>query len=154
MTIVAVLDNIRSLYNVGSIFRTADGLGVEKIFICEQSGAPQGKQLQKIHKTALGAEDAVAWEYSKSTINTIDQLKKQGFEIIAIEKTLNSQNIIDFKPKGKKLVLIFGHEVYGVSEAALALSDTIIHLPMAGKKQSYNVSIAFALATSCLKWRE
>lgn len=152
--IVAIIDNIRSLYNIGSIFRTADGLGVKKIFICEKSGTPKGKQLDKIHKTSLGAEKSTAWEYSKSTVKTITRLKQQGFEIIAIEKTLNSQSILDYKMTNKKIALIFGHELYGVNEAVLALSNRIIHLPMMGSKQSYNVSVAFALAVSTLKWRK
>ncbi len=157
--LVAVLDNIRSIYNVGSALRTADGLGVNKLYLCGRTAFPKGKNLDKIHKTALGAEESVAWEYSASTTQAISKLRDEGFLVIAIEKTSTSIDILGFLEKRaksisrSKIALIFGNEVFGVSEASLSLSDYVLHLPMTGSKQSYNVSIAFALACAVFKWK-
>lgn len=156
--LVAILDNIRSIYNVGSAFRTADGLGVDRLYLCGQTASPQGKSLERIHKTALGAEQFVKWEYSPSTTEVIERLRGEGFLVLAIEKTQSSVDILSFIDRhldnnsDQKIALVFGNEVYGVSEAALSLSDNIVHLPMTGKKSSYNVSIAFALACAVFKW--
>lgn len=155
--LVAVLDNIRSIYNVGSAFRTADGLGVDKLYLCGQTASPDGKNLDRVNKTALGAEESVAWDYSQSTTEVITKLKKEDFLVLAIEKTESSIDILTYTgdslvKSDQKIALVFGNEVYGVSEAALSLSDDIVHLPMTGKKSSYNVSIAFALACAIFKW--
>ena len=137
-----ICDNIRSLENVGSIFRTADALGVTKIFLCGISGRPPH---QKIAKTALGAEKTVPFEYHKQTWRIVRKLKKEKVVIVALEQNEKAINYLKFKPKFP-LALIIGNEVKGVSKKALGLSDHIIHLPMKGKKESLNVSVAFGVA--------
>jgi len=137
-----ICDNIRSLENIGSIFRTADALGVDKIFLCGICGQPP--QL-KISKTALGAEDNIPWEYCWQTWRVIDKLKKEGVSIIALEQAKNSLIYNKFKPKFP-MALVVGNEVRGVSRSVLKRADKIIHLPMRGKKESLNVSVAFGVA--------
>ncbi len=139
--IYLVLDNIRSLENIGSIFRTADALGVKKIFLCGISGKPPHP---KISKTALGAEKNIDFEYCFSVWKLIEKLKERRFQIIALEKTKNSKNYLNFKPKFP-LALILGNEIKGVSQSALKRADKIIHLPMKGQKESLNVSVAFGV---------
>jgi len=138
-----ICDDLRSLYNVGSIFRTADGLGIEKIWLCGITGTPDQSGLKKV---ALGAEDAVAWQHVKSSWQLVEKLKKQGFRIVALELTKNSQDVKLFKPKFP-LALIVGNEVSGVSDVLLKRSDQVIHIPMRGIKESFNVSVAFGMAT-------
>jgi 23S rRNA (guanosine2251-2'-O)-methyltransferase len=137
-----VADNIRSLENIGSIFRTADALGVSKIFLCGISGKPPH---HKISKTALGAEETIPWEYVKQTGRLINKLKNSKINIIALEQNKKSVNINKFKPKFS-LALIVGNEVKGVSKTILKKCDKIIELPMLGKKESLNVSVAFGVA--------
>ncbi|MSU60296.1 MAG: TrmH family RNA methyltransferase [Candidatus Staskawiczbacteria bacterium] len=137
-----ICDNIRSLENIGSIFRTADALGVVKIYLCGISGKPPQ---DKISKTALGAEKTIPWEYYKQTWRLIKKLQAQKISVVSLEQTKNSLEYAKFKPKFP-LALVIGHEVKGVSKKALELSDSIIYLPMKGKKESLNVSVAFGVA--------
>ena len=137
-----IADNIRSLENIGSIFRTADALGVDKIFLCGISGKPPN---EKISKTALGAEKTIPFEHYRQTWRAVDKLKKQGFQIAALEQDKKSIFYTKFKPKFP-LALIVGNEVKGISEKILKKSDKIIYLPMQGKKESLNVSVAFGIA--------
>lgn len=137
--IYLILDNIRSLENIGSIFRTADALNVKKIFLCGICGVPPN---DKITKTALGAEESVDFEYCYNAWRVIERLKKENVQIVSLEKTKKSINYLKFKPKFP-LALILGNEVKGVSFSSLKRSDKIIHLPMKGKKESLNVSVAF-----------
>ncbi len=137
-----VVDNVRSLENIGSIFRTADALGVAKIYLCGISGRPPH---QKISKTALGAEKIVPFEYHKQIWRLIERLKKEKVAIVALEQIEKSIAYTKFKPKFP-LALIIGNEVKGVSKKAIEISDDIIHLPMKGKKESLNVSVAFGIA--------
>ncbi len=137
-----ICDNIRSLYNVGSIFRTADALGVEKIWLTGITGTPEQTGLKKV---SLGAEDSVAWEKVSQGWRVIDKLKKQGFQIVALELTDNSRDVKLFKPKFP-LALIVGNEVSGVSSNLLTRSDEVVHIPMRGIKESLNVSVAFGIA--------
>lgn len=137
-----VLDNVRSLENVGSIFRTADALGVTKIFLCGITATPPN---DKIAKTALGAEKNIPFEHHKQTWRLIEKLKQQGVKIVALEQDKKSILYTKFKPKFP-LALVIGHEVRGVSKKNLELADTIIHLPMHGAKESLNVSVAFGIA--------
>ena len=137
-----ICDNIRSLENIGSIFRTADALGVSKIFLCGISGRPPH---EKIAKTALGAEKTVPFEYYKQTWRLIEKLKKQKVEVITLEQSKKSILYTKFKPKFP-LALIIGNEVKGVSKKTLKKADAVIHLPMKGKKESLNVSVAFGVA--------
>lgn len=138
-----VLDNIRSLENVGSIFRTADALRVDKIFLCGITASGHG--IEKIKKTALGAEKEVAFERKRQTWRVIEDLKKRGFQIIALEKTENSIDYLKIKPRFP-IALVLGNEKNGVSRAVLEKADKVICLPMLGKKESLNVAVAFGVA--------
>lgn len=137
-----IVDNIRSLENIGSIFRTADALGVSKIFLCGICGTPPN---EKISKTALGAEKTIPWEYVKQTGRLIDKLKKQGIVIVALEQDKNSVDFRKLKPKFP-LALIIGNEVKGISKNILKKCDKIIEIPMKGEKESLNVSVSFGVA--------
>ena|SRR3989344_5672658 len=137
-----VCDNIRSLENIGSIFRTADALSVTKIFLCGISGTPPN---HKISKTALGAEKTIPFEYYKQTWRLIEKLKKDKIGIVALEQDKKAVAYTTYKPKFP-LALIIGNEVKGISKKTLALADKIIYLPMHGKKESLNVSVAFGVA--------
>jgi tRNA G18 (ribose-2'-O)-methylase SpoU len=137
-----ICDNIRSLENIGSIFRTSDALGVAKIFLCGISGKPPH---HKISKTALGAEQTIPFEYFKQTGRLIDKLKKDKIQIVALEQDKKSISYKKFKPQFP-LALILGNEVKGVSKKILKKSNKIIFLPMHGKKESLNVSVAFGVA--------
>src|SRR5574343_177447 len=134
-----ICDNIRSLENIGSIFRTCDALGVAKIYLCGISGKPPH---HKISKTALGAEETIPWEYIKQTGRLIDKLKKDKIKVVALEQDKESVLYTEFKPKFP-LALVIGNEVKGVSKAILKKCDKIIELPMLGKKESLNVSVSF-----------
>ena len=137
-----ICDNIRSLENIGSIFRTADALGVSKIYLCGICGKPPH---HKISKTALGAEETVPFEYYKQTWRLIDKLKRNKINIIALEQDKRAIDIAKFKPEFP-LALIVGNEVDGVSRKILNKCDKIVFLPMRGKKESLNVSVAFGVA--------
>jgi len=137
-----ICDNIRSLENIGSIFRTSDGLGVYKIFLCGISGKPPH---HKISKTALGAEETVPFEYCRQIGRLIDNLKRSKINIIALEQSSKAVEYAKYKPKFP-MALILGNEVKGVSKKILKKCDKIIFLPMHGKKESLNVSVAFGVA--------
>ena len=143
-----ICDNIRSLENIGSIFRTSDALGVSKIFLCGISGKTPAWEEglhKKISKTALGAEKNVLFEYFKNTEKLIDKLKKDKINIIALEQDDKAIEYTKFKPKFP-LALIVGNEVDGISKKILKKADKIIFLPMFGKKESLNVSVSFGIA--------
>ncbi|MDP1706779.1 MAG: TrmH family RNA methyltransferase [bacterium] len=148
--ITAVLHNIRSLHNVGSMFRTADGVGVSKIYLTGYTPAPTdvfGKTRPEIAKTALGAEKTVAWEQKKDISRLIADLKKQGFLILALEQAKNSISYDKLKlKKGTKAALIVGNEVRGVASGILKKCDKILEIPMRGQKESLNVSTSFGIA--------
>ena len=142
--VVLVLDNIRSVHNVGSIFRTAETAGVSKVYCLGTTPTPLDRFSQKrkdFAKVALGAENLVSWEYLESGEQLIRRLKKDGFQILALEQDQNSINYKKIK-LGKKIVLIVGNEVGGVSKSLLRLVDQIAEIPMKGKKESLNVSVA------------
>lgn len=148
--IVAILYNIRSLHNVGSIFRTADAAGVEKIYLCGITPTPQDKYgfyRSQITKVALGAEKYIPWEYQKSATHLIKKLKKEGFKIYAIEQSKKSipYDKLKIKNRQQKIALIVGNEVKGVSPSILKMADKIIEIPMYGKKESLNVAVAFGI---------
>lgn len=137
---VVVLDNVRSSNNVGSIFRTSDALLVKKIFLCGITAHPPNKD---IHKTALGAENSVDWQYFKTTEEAIELLKKEGYSIIGIEQVEDSIPLTDFKPKkDEKLALIFGNEVKGVRQSIVDICDKNIEIPQYGTKHSFNISVS------------
>ena len=148
--IVAVLVNIRSLHNVGSIFRTADAAGVEKLYLCGITPTPTdrfGKIRPQLAKVALGAEKTVPWEKCASTSKLIDRLKKDGYEIIAIEQSKKSVPYYNLKAISYKLkaVLVLGSEVAGLPPAILKKADVIAEIPMRGRKESLNVAVAFGI---------
>lgn len=136
-----ICDNIRSLENIGSIFRTADAIGVSKIFLCGISGIPPHR---KIEKTALGAEKTIPFEYKKQIGRLVDGLKKEKVFVVALEQSKKSVAYMNFKPRFP-LALIVGNEVKGISKKVLRKADTIVYLPMKGKKESLNVSVAFGV---------
>lgn len=139
---ILVLPNIRSGHNVGAMFRTADGAGVDKLYLTGYSPRPPHVQVDKV---SLGAEKSVPHEYAKNPGPLLKKLKKQGFNIVALEQTKNSVNIYKWKPKFP-LALVVGNEKTGVTRSLLKYCDKSIHLPMKGKKKSLNVSIAAGVA--------
>ena len=141
-----IAHNIRSLYNVGSIFRTADAFGVCKIFLTGYTGTPANIfHKKRMAKSALGAENWVSWEHEKSALKLIKRLKLEGVKIIALENNKTAINIKKFKAKFP-MALVLGEEVRGVSKAILKLCDNVVQIPMYGKKESLNVSVAFGIA--------
>lgn len=137
--LIVVLDNIRSMHNVGATFRTADAFLVEKIILCGITPQPPHRE---IHKAALGATESVDWTHEKDINTAINDLKGQGFEIIGIEQTSNSMMITDFTiDKTKKYALILGNEVDGISDEALENIDSFLEIPQLGTKHSLNVSV-------------
>ena len=171
--ITIVLDNIRSRENVGSIFRTADAAGVSKIYLCGITPTPlanyalritnsrdnsqsvtHNETTDKINKTALGAEKWVPWEYHKQTWRCLKQLRDNGLWLIALEKTKNSKNIFSARGrsafggehKNKKIALVVGNEVKGLSSKILKYCDDVVHIPMYGRKESLNVGVAAEVA--------
>lgn len=147
---VVILHNIRSSYNVGSIFRTADGAGVKKIYLCGITPSPKdkyGRVNQKLVKVSLGAEKSVDFEKVKSAYNLISRLKKEGYKILALEQAKKSQNLFKFKTrKSEKYALLLGGEVKGLPKSILKKSDKILEIPQKGKKESLNVAVAFGIA--------
>lgn len=146
-----IAHNIRSLFNVGSIFRTADAFGVEKIFLTGYTGTPAlAKHRLKIAKVALGAQDYVPWEYHRFAISLIKQLKAANLNIIALENNVKAVKLPKFKPRFP-LALVLGEERGGVNKKILALCDEVVEIPMRGKKESLNVSVAFGIAAYALQ---
>jgi tRNA G18 (ribose-2'-O)-methylase SpoU len=139
-SIYIILENVRSLYNVGAIFRTSDGAGVEKIFLCGITGFPPRPE---IAKTALGAEDMVSWEHREEASDVIEELRSEGVEIVGVELAPDAENYWDVSYDGP-VCFVFGHEVEGVSEEILGLCDRKVFVPMYGKKESLNVEAAFS----------
>jgi len=146
-----ILDNIRSVHNAGSIFRTADAVGVEKIYLCGITPAPVdrfGNLLSDFVKTALGAEQSVAWEKCTATWRTIEDLRREGFLIVAIEQSSCAKDLFTYTPpvSQEKVALIMGNEVKGLSSSLLKRVDVILEIPMLGAKESLNVAVAFGVA--------
>lgn len=138
--LIIVLENIRSAHNVGSVFRASDAFLVEKICLCGITPTPPHKE---IRKTALGASESVSWQYYTSTLECIQTLKTEGYQIISIEQTENAIMLNDFTPqKGCKYALIFGNEVKGVEQEIVSASDTVIEIPQYGTKHSLNISVS------------
>ena len=133
-----LLDNVRSLYNVGAFFRTADGAAIERLILCGITGRPPKNALTK---TALGAEETVSWEYRPDPVAALKDLHARGYEIAAIETSLRSVDLFDWKP-AFPVCVVFGHEVDGIRPDAMALCDTHIRIPMLGVKHSLNVATA------------
>ena len=136
---VVVLDNVRSMHNVGSVFRTSDAFRSQHIHLCGITACPPHRD---ITKTAIGAEKAVAWTYSPKTVVVLQLLKAQGYMIFAVEQTRESQSLQDINWPGGKLAFVFGNEIDGVSEEVLEICDVCIEIPQAGTKHSLNISVA------------
>ncbi|SHJ03529.1 RNA methyltransferase [Flavobacterium haoranii] len=138
--IIVILNDIRSLHNIGSVFRTSDAFLLEKIYLCGITATPPNKE---IHKTALGATDTVAWEYAKDVLEVIQKLKAEKLKIYSVEQTENSIMLNDFQVEtNERYALIFGNEVKGVSQEAINLSEGVIEIPQLGSKHSLNISVS------------
>jgi tRNA G18 (ribose-2'-O)-methylase SpoU len=138
MPVVLVLDNIRSLHNIGSIFRTADAFRISEVFLCGITACPPHRE---IHKTALGATDSVSWRYFEATEDALKYLKSDGYMVFAVEQTDKSKLLGDVRFMDGNTALVFGNEVEGVSESVLSLCDDAIEIPQAGTKHSLNISV-------------
>ncbi len=138
--LVIILDNIRSLNNIGSVFRTADAFLVKAIYLCGFTAIPPHKD---IHKTALGATESVAWKYFSSTGEAIGELRKNNFKIVSLEQTQNSLSLLSFCPeKDTAYAMIFGNEVKGVSQEIIDMSDICLEIPQFGTKHSFNIAVS------------
>lgn len=143
LPVCIVLDNVRSLHNVGSAFRTADAFKLEKIYLTGITGTPPHREIEK---TALGATASVEWEYAEKTSDLLRKLKEDQYIIIAVEQTSESQSLAIFEPgQEKKYCLVFGNEVHGVSDDAIALADTALEIPQHGTKHSLNISVCLGI---------
>jgi len=141
--VIVILDNVRSSNNTGSVFRTCDAFLVEKICLCGITSTPPNKD---IHKTALGAEDSVSWQYYKNTEDAVRELKNAGYLIISVEQTEESIPLQDFRKNPKhKYALVFGHEVKGVSQGIVDISDYCIEIPQFGTKHSFNITVSVGI---------
>lgn len=141
-TIILVLDNIRSLNNVGSAFRTADAFLIEAIYLCGVTGTPPKPEIEK---TALGATETVAWKYFKTTQEAIDELKSSNYYIASIEQAKDSIMLNRFQKPNQPLALVFGNEVYGVEQDIINQSNVCIEIPQFGTKHSFNVSVSMGI---------
>ena len=138
--IIIILDDIRSLHNIGSVFRTSDAFLIEKVYLCGITAIPPNKE---IHKTALGATETVTWEYENDVLSVIKKLTQENVAVYAIEQVENSIFLNDFKiKKGKKYALVFGNEVFGVNQKAIEFCDGTIEIPQLGTKHSLNISVS------------
>lgn len=151
MKVIVILDNIRSTQNVGSVFRTSDAVGIEKIYLAGITPAPIdrfGLENKRLTKVSLGAEKSVKWTKVDATRKVLDDIKQEGYTAIAIEQDKNSISLFDFnkKIKYKKIALVLGPEVDGLTQETLQVCDYILEIPMLGKKESLNVSVAFGIA--------
>lgn len=138
-----ILDNVRSLNNVGAAFRTADAFLVEKIYLCGITGTPPHRE---INKTALGATDSVEWEHKKDTLSLVQELREAGYTVYSIEQAENSTALEDFEPDmATKIACVFGNEVFGVDQAVVNASDACLEIPQFGTKHSLNISVSIGI---------
>ena len=138
--IIVVLDNIRSLNNVGSVFRTSDAFLIEKIYLCGITATPPNKE---IHKTALGSTESVDWEYAENTLSVVEKLKAEKIKVLSIEQAENSTMLNVFTPeKNQKYAIVMGNEVKGVQQEVVSASDGCIEIPQLGTKHSLNISVS------------
>ena len=152
--IIIILDDIRSLHNIGSVFRSADAFLIEKIYLCGITATPPNKE---IHKTALGATETVAWEHHENVLEVIENLKKEKVSVFAIEQVENSLFLNDFEVEAnKKYALVFGNEVFGVNQEAIKLCEGTIEIPQLGTKHSLNISVSAGIVVWDLfcKWND
>ena len=141
--VVVILDNIRSLNNIGSIFRTCDAFRIEAIHLCGITAQPPHREIQK---TALGATDSVSWKYFKNTIESVKELKSEGYQVVSIEQAHNKTFLQNYPiHKAVKYALVFGHEVNGVSQEIVNESHDVIEIPQYGTKHSFNLSVSVGI---------
>lgn len=141
--IIIVLDNVRSLNNVGSVFRTADAFLIEAVYLCGITGQPPNKEIQK---TALGATESVAWKYFANTLDAVMALKAEGYNVYAIEQTESAVMLDHIKPQRKeKIAVIFGNEVKGVQQEVIDASTNVIEIPQVGTKHSLNIAVSVGI---------
>lgn len=141
--IILVLDNVRSAMNIGSVFRTADAFLIEKIYLCGICAIPPNKELIK---TALGSDQSVDWEYAKETTDIVQQLKKEGATLVAIEQTEHAIPLPLFNPNNKKIAMVFGHEIFGINQEVINLCDVCVEIPQFGTKHSLNIAVSAGIA--------
>lgn len=147
-SLVVLVDNVRSAWNVGSILRSADGFGFSHAYLCGITPTPEQDAVQK---TSLGAEDFVTWSYHKDAVKLIKGLRLEGWKIIGLEEDKRAISLAEFSTEKTPTVLIIGNEVTGVDPGLLKLCDEILYIPMYGQKRSFNVSVAFGIAAYQLK---
>lgn len=140
--LVLVLDNVRSLNNVGSAFRTADAFLVEEILLCGLTGTPPNKEIEK---TALGATASVKWSHWATTLEAVKGLQEKGYKVMAVEQATNSVALQEYTYAGEKTALVFGNEVYGVDQEVMHACNGVIEIPQAGTKHSLNVSVSMGV---------
>ena len=145
MPLIVVLDDVRSMYNVGSVFRTCDAFRVECVYLCGISCTPPATE---IHKTALGAEESVDWKYYKTALEAVEELKKQDYKVLSVEQVEHSTKLQTFIPqKGLKYAVVLGNEVKGVHQEVVDASDGCLEIPQSGTKHSMNVSVTAGIIT-------
>lgn len=143
LPVVLVLDNVRSMHNVGSAFRTADALNIEQIVLCGITGTPPHREIEK---TALGATRSVSWSHEASTLDAVTKLRAAGYLILSVEQASGSVQLQDFAPDNtKKYAFVFGNEVHGVEEEVIMASDSCLEIPQFGTKHSFNVSVTMGI---------
>jgi 23S rRNA (guanosine2251-2'-O)-methyltransferase len=140
--IVIVLDNVRSLNNVGSVFRTSDAFLIEEIYLCGVTGTPPNKEIEK---TALGATNTVKWKHFSSTLEAIQELKEKNYEVFAVEQAEKSISLTKFEKERGNLALVFGNEVYGVEQDVVNACEGVIEIPQFGSKHSLNISVSVGI---------
>ena len=151
LSVTVVLDNVRSAYNVGSVFRTCDAFAVEKIFLCGITASPPNREVMK---TALGSTESMRWNYFSSSIEAVRLLKTEGYEIVLIEQTNESISLEKFfLGENKKYAFVFGNEVEGVSNDLLSLADMAIEIPQFGTKHSFNISVSTGIVLWDFYWK-
>ena len=146
--VIVLLDNVRSLHNVGSVFRTCDAMAVKKLYLCGITAKPPHREIQK---TAIGATESVNWEYMDDAISIIHRYKKEGYTIISVEQTSNSIALGNYNWKNEKVLLVFGNEVDGVHQKIIDLSDFSIEIPQWGTKHSFNITVSAGIVLWDLK---
>jgi 23S rRNA (guanosine2251-2'-O)-methyltransferase len=140
--ITVILDNVRSLHNVGSVFRTADAFLIEEVLLCGVTGTPPNKEIEK---TALGATSSVSWRHFKKTEDAVSYCRERRYTIYAIEQANNSLPLNIISPGDEKMALIFGNEVYGVSQEVVNVSDAVVEIPQLGTKHSLNIAVSVGI---------
>ena len=137
--LVVILDNIRSMHNIGAVFRTGDAFRIEKLYLCGITATPPDKE---ITKTAIGATESVDWEYNKSTLEVVEKLKTEGYKTYALEQCENAEQLNQFQPDQRKVAIVLGNEVQGVQQSVIDVCHGAIEIPQYGTKHSLNISVS------------